>query len=185
MEDRSIIELFQQRNEQAIGETSAKYAGYCGRIVMNILRDREDAEECLNDAWLRAWNTIPPQEPRSLRIYLGCLARTVAINLYNRKRAQKRYQEMDLLLSELDECIPGGRAAEEEAEGAHLSALLSDWLRTLPEGDRRVFIRRYWYAEPVQELARECGCSANALASRMKRLRQALKSELEKEGIIV
>lgn len=183
MEDQSIIALYLKRDENAIAETARKYGGYCGRIAGNILPTPQDTEECLNDTWLRAWNAIPPQQPTRFAVFLGSIVRHVAINLYNRMHAQKRFDRLEQMLSELSECVPAPDSVEQTAENSVLPLQINAWLSGLPQKDRRLFLRRYWYGESVQDLARLEGCSANALASRMKRLRQGLKQQLEREGI--
>ncbi len=185
MEDVEIIGLYFKRDETAIAETQAKYGSYCGHIAYGILANREDMEECLNDTWLSAWNSIPPQRPECLRVYLGCIVRNAALNLYNRYRARKRYQEFDVLLSELDECIPDSRRLEDEVDAAFLGRLISGWLETLEKQDRQTFLRRYWYGESVKLLAKEQGTTANAVSLRLKRLREKLKERLRQEGVML
>ncbi len=184
MDDANIIALFYARNESAITETVSKYGGYCGKIAGRILQAEEDVEECLNDTWLQAWNSIPPQEPNILRVYLGSIVRNCSINLYNRLHAQKRNRSMELMLSELESCLPSEANVEKEIESKLLGQVISQWLAGLELRDRRLFLQRYWYGYEVKLLAREHGCTANAMASRLKRLRKSLKEQLEQEELL-
>ena len=183
MEDRQIVELYWQRNEQAITETSAKYGSFCFSIAKNILSIREDAEECVNDTYHHAWNAIPPQRPVRLRPWLGKIVRNIALNLWNKQHAQKRDAGMTELLSELEDCIPSSQSVEREIEERELTELLNRWLRSLSREDRALFVRRYWNGETLGELAAEQGSTPQKLAQRMYRLRRGLKTALEKEGV--
>ncbi len=183
MTDAEIIQMFWRREETAITETQTRYGAYCTHIAINILSDREDAEECVSDTWLQAWNTIPPQKPRSLRAYLGRIVRNLSLNRWNHDHAQKRYSGMEQLLSELEDCIPAPDTAQRKLETAALSEIISDWLETLPRNDRVLFVRRYWYGDTLQELAGRTGVSASKLAQRMLRLRKGLKAALEHEEV--
>ena len=183
MEDGVIVELYWQRDQRAIGASEEKYGGLCRSLSWNILQSREDAEECVNDTWHRAWNTMPPQRPASLAAYLGRIVRNLALDLYRKRRAARRGGGgAELLLSELAECVPareGGVLCSEE----ELSGVIDGWLRGLPPGDRRLFLRRYWYGEGVGELARSLGERPERLSLRLFRLRGKLREQLEKEGI--
>ena len=186
MEDAQIIELYWARSESAIAETEKKYGAFCRTVAENILAQREDAEECVNDTWRRAWDAIPPQRPALLRAWLGKVTRNLALNRLERARAQKRGGGgADLLLSELEDCIPSPEHVERHLEGEALGAAISAWLRTLPRDDRALFVRRYWNGEPLNGLAAVWGVRPAQLAQRMYRLRQGLKAALEKEGIVV
>ena len=183
MDDAGIVRLFQSRDERAISEAGRKYGGYCGGIALNLLGVREDAEECVSDAMYAAWRRIPPEEPRSLKAFLGRMTRNAAVDRYRARTAQKRGGGgMEVLLSELDECVPSGGSLDELVERRALSGLISGWLDTLPAGERALFVRRYWYGEGVAELARECGCAPQRLSQRLLRLRRKLKTYLEAEG---
>ena len=184
MDDGQIVELYWRRDEAAIGETQRKYGPMCGRIARNILGSQEDAEECVNDALLQAWNAVPPQRPDRLGAWLGKVTRNLALNLWNKNHARKRYAGMEALLSELEDCLPAPAGVERELEGRELSAAIDGWLRALPKGDRVLFLRRYWYGIPLQELAEERGEAPAKLAQRMLRLRRSLKKALEKEGCL-
>lgn len=179
MEDSQIIELYWQRQESAIRETETKYGAFCLGIAANILSVREDAEECVNDTYFQAWKSMPPQRPEKLRAWLGRVVRNIAINLWHRNR----YAGIQELLSELEDCIPSPRTIEREMEGKELAEYLDSWLLSLSAVDRRLFVRRYWNGIPLGQLAREQGVPSAKLAQQMYRLRQNLKSALEKEGV--
>ncbi len=184
MDDMEIIALFEQRKEEAVAAAARKYSGYCQTIAQNLL-GFEDAEECVSDTWLAAWNRIPPARPASLRAFLGRITRTLSISRFRSLHAQKRGVGLTLLLSELEDCLPDPKGVEEALETRELARLLSDWLRGLPREDRVWFLRRYWYGVSVKQLAEEAGCTENQMAQRMRKLRQALRTVLEQEGIAI
>lgn len=183
LEDRTIIELYWNREEEAISQTKNKYGSFCGRIARNILASPEDAEECLNDTYLKAWNSMPDLWPDSLRAFLGRVIRNLALDRFRSNHAGKRDSNMELLLSELEECIPSGSSVEEKIEMKLLTALIDEWLKSLCANDRILFLRRYWKGDSLNLLAAESKVSPNRLAQRMLRLRKGLKAVLEKEGI--
>ena len=183
MEDHEIVALYWDRDESAVRETDRKYGGFCFRIALNLLGIREDAEECVSDTYLAAWNAMPAQRPALLRSWLGRAVRNLSVDRWRKNHAQKRYDGMELLLSELDECVPSRVTAERAAEVQEISGAIDRWLRTLPEEDRTLFLRRYWNGDRLDELARERGIPQNTLAQQMRRLRLSLKDLLEKEGI--
>lgn len=184
MEDREIIGLYWRRSEQAVEATAEKYGGYCASIAGRVLNDPEDAKECVNDAWLSAWNSIPPQKPEKLSVYLGRLTRNLSLNRAKARAAEKRGGgQRELALAELEECVPDPRGVEEAVEERELTAALNRFLRAQSEPRRSIFIRRYWYLVPVRELAEEYGMSENAMASLLFRMRGKLRRFLEQEGI--
>lgn len=185
MEDAVIIDLYIQRNQRAIAESSAKYGAYCGAVAGNILGSPQDTEEVLNDTWLAAWNDIPPSQPQCLRAYLGRLTRNLAISRYRFFRARKRYAGMEQLLSELEDCIPAPERVEERLEQAELAQALRDWVDSLEPQQRQLFVRRYWHGVSVKQLAREAGLSQNNMAQKLLRLRRALRTRLEQEGVLL
>ena len=184
MEDPAILALYEKRDEGAVDETARKYGAYCRRIAESLL-DPEDAEECLNDAWLAAWQRIPPEQPRSLQIWLGKVTRNLSISRWRALHARKRDAGTPLLLSELEDCIPGGTSPEASLEAAELTELLNRWLRSLPPEDRAIFLRRYWQGEPLNRIAEALDCKPARLAQRMLTLRRALRTVLEKEGVLL
>lgn len=183
MDDSAIIELYWQRSERAISETDNKYGAFCHRIAMNILRSFLDSEECVNDTYAKAWDTIPPQRPESLRAYLGRIVRNLSISRYRMLHAQKRSSGAEVLLSELGDCVPAGDSTWRTVECGELSGLISRWLDGLSREERALFLRRYWSGDSVKELAGELGVRPNALTKRMLRLREELRRFLESEGV--
>lgn len=185
MEDAEIVRLYWARDQLAITESDRKYGSLCGSIAMNILHSREDSEECVNDTWGQAWNNIPPQRPDHLGAYLGRIVRNLSLNRWRKRRAEKRGGGgVEVLLSELGECLPqegSGLLCEEE----RLSGVIARWLLTLQAEDRIVFLRRYWYGDALETIAKARGTGANHLAVRMHRLRKKLREYLEKEGVAV
>ena len=183
MEDSKIIDLFWNRDEEAIRHTEMKYGAYCHTIASNILSIKEDAEECVNDTWLRAWNNMPPQRPLNLRIWLGKVVRNCALNLWDRNHAKKRYHGIERLFEELADCLSSDDNAVQALEVKELNLLINDWLKTLSVSDRALFIRRYWGAESLSVLAKDWHISSAKLAQKMYRLRRELRSVLQKEGV--
>ena len=183
MEDQQIIKLFWDREEQAVSETAHKYSAYCYAIAINVLSVKEDAEECVNDTLQKAWDSIPPNRPDNLKAWLGKVCHNVALNLWQKNHAKKRNQGMDLLLSELEDCIPSSNTVEKEIENSEISMCINKWLRTLPREDRILFVRRYWYGDAVKDLANTRGISPKTIAQKLLRLRKGLKAALEKEDI--
>ena len=186
MDDRHIVNLYLQRSEDAIQATEEKYGAYCYHIAYNILTDAEDAREAVNDAYLGAWNAIPPHRPSSLAAFLGKITRRIAINRYHAKRTRKRGGgETALALEELSQCIPAGQDPEAALAEKELAALLNRFVRSLPETERKVFTCRYWYLDSVKEIAKRFGFSESKVKSMLFRTRNKLKAELEKEGIVI
>ena len=183
MDDLAIVELYHRREERAIAETDKKYGGLCRAIALRLLGIREDAEECVNDTWYAAWDKMPPERPQSLGAFLGRIPRNLSVSRWRQSRAQKRYSGMEVLLSELEECVPAPGTVEEDLERRQLAQAISVWLDTLGAEDRRLFIRRYWYGGGVKELAEEAGERANTLSQRLSRLRKNLRIFLESEGV--
>ncbi len=179
MEDQQIIECYFRRDETAITYTAEKYGAYCTRIAMNTLGIREDVEECINDTYHAAWNAIPPARPQSLRAFLGRITRNVAIRRFRANRARKRYNGMEVLLSELEECVPDRNTVESALDNKALGQQISRWLDTLEEADRMLFVRRYWYGDALKDLAPGWGMTPAKMAGRMHRLRSSLRQWLE------
>lgn len=186
MDDERILALYWARDEAAIAATAARYGGYCRTIADNILHSAEDAEECCNDTWLGAWRSIPPQRPRRLGAYLGKLTRNLALNRFRAAGAEKRGGgQVPLALSELEDCLPAARGAEAEAEAAEIAAAVGSFLRAQPRLRREVFLRRYWYLDPIRDIARAYGMGESRVASLLYRMREQLKRHLEQEGIVL
>ena len=186
MSDQDIIALYWQREERAICATAEKYGAYCHRISYNILHSDPDAEECVNDTWMKAWDTIPPQRPDRLSAFLGRIVRNLSLNRYKQHHAKKRGGgQTELVLSELEECIPGAIGVEQILEGKLLNRILDDCLASLPEQKRNIFVLRYWYLSSIKQIAGNYGMSQSKITSMLHRMRLELKGILEKEGIWV
>ncbi len=186
LEDAKIVELFFGRDEEALTQTEKKYGAYCFTIAKNILDSASDAEECVNDTWLRAWNAIPPARPAYLSAFLGKITRNLAIDLARKKQAEKRMAgEYALSLEELNECTGGIGMETEEAERMELGARISDFLRGESAEARKIFVCRYFYCDSVKEIAKRFAISEAKVKSALFRTRDRLKKYLEKEGIYV
>ena len=182
MEDECIVDLFYARSEQAVTELSAKYGAICSRIAKNILNNALDAEECVNDAYLAAWNTIPPSRPHPLLTYVCRIVRNLSIMKYHRNTAAKRNSVYDAALEELEACIPSGASVEDELSAKELTCLIDRFLETLKREDRILFVRRYWYSDPIGEIAARMNLSENNVSVRLWRIREKLRQYLKKEG---
>lgn len=186
MDDNKIIDLYWARSQQAIAESEQKYGAYCRTVARNILDREEDAEECVNDTWLRAWNTIPPQRPTFLQAFFGKLTRNLSLDRWRRDRAQKRGgSQVALALDELEDCLAARDRVDETLNAQITARLISDFVRQLPQSDRLLFVRRYWYLDDIQTLAKTTGMGQSKVKSRLHRIRLRLKTELEKEGVAV
>ena len=185
MEDNQIIELYWNRDENAITETGRKYGAYCRKIAVNILQNEEDSEECVNDTWLKTWNSIPPHRPENLRLFLAKITRNLSFNRYNENTAQKRGGgEITLVLDELAECLEAKSDVEQIVLGKELKECIKGFVTTLRERDRNVFVRRYFFVDTVKEIAERYGISENNVMVILSRTRKQLKNKLEKEGYI-
>ena len=185
MEDHAIVQLYWDRDQQAIAATDEKYGALCRNLSHNILNSREDAEECVNDTWHRAWDTMPPQRPNSLRAYLCRIVRNLSIDRWRGRTARKRGEGIEVLLSELEDCIPVGPGPEELTQAREVSRCIDRWLDGLSQRDRVAFVRRYWYGQRVDELAGQLGGTPKQMAQRLFRLRGSLRKHLEREGVIL
>lgn len=183
MDDLAIIELYHRRDEQAIAESDKKYGALCRSIALRLLGLKEDMEECVNDTWHAAWNRMPPDRPQALGAFLGRLTRNLSISRWRRDHARKRYCGIEILLSELEDCVPAPGTVEEAWERQQLAGTISAWLDSLGEENRRLFVRRYWYGDEVKAMAAERGEEANTLSQRLRRLRKDLRTFLESEGV--
>lgn len=182
MEDSKIIKLFYARSEKAIEELAVKYGTVCNKIANNILGNREDAEECVSDAYLAAWNTIPPEKPSPLISYICRLVRNISIKRYHANTAAKRNSFYDTSLDELEDCIPSPFSVESEMTSDELGTLLDHFLSGLDRQDRIMFVRRYWYSDSVSDIAENYGIGENNVSVRLYRIREKLKKYLQKEG---
>ena len=185
MEDYQIVELYWQKNADAISETSSKYGGYCFAIADHILNNTEDSEECVNDTWLNAWNAMPPQKPNVLRMFLAKITRNLSVNRFKARSAEKRGGgEILLVLDELADCLAGETDVEREYEGRELEQCIRRFVRGLPERDGNVFVRRYFFTEPVAAVAERYGLTENNVMVILSRTRKKLRLKLAKEGYL-
>lgn len=181
MEDTRIVDLYWARSENAIVETSAKYGKYCYSIAYNILANREDADESVNDTYLDAWNTIPPHRPSCLSTFLGKITRRISIDKWRSRTAEKRGGgEIMLALDELSDCVPSNYKVEEEVEAAELAKMIDNFIMTMPPMDRRVFICRYWYLDSISVIAQQFNFSESKVKMILHRQRRKLLSHLER-----
>lgn len=185
MEDKTIIQLYWARSSEAIPATDAKYGAQCRGLSARILQNSEDAEECVNDTWLRAWNTMPPQFPSSLRAYLLKIVRNLSIDRWRAERSQKRGGGAAELVLELEDCLPPAPSAEEVTEARAAVEVIDRWLDELEVEDRVIFLKRYWYGIAVKEIARQFSCTQSHMAKRLFRLRNSLRTTLEREGVVL
>ena len=185
MEDENILQLYFRRQEQALAETQAKYGRLCRRVAEGILADARDAEECVNDTWMHAWNAIPPERPARMAAWLAKVTRNLALSrLRSRNTLKRGGGEMHALLDELAECIPGGEDPQRTIEGRELSEHIDRFLSLLGREERNLFTARYFYAAPAKELAARTGTTEAAVSSRLLRIRRKLKNYLEEEGLL-
>ena len=187
MEDKQIVDLYWQRSDLAISETDQKYGRYCHTIAYHICGTDEDAEECVNDTWLGAWNSMPDNRPDLLSTYLGKICRRLAIDMYRKKTADKRGgSEYEVSLQELAEngIEPAG-TFDNDSEYKQLGSLISDYLRTISEEQRTVFVSRYFHCDPLKDICARTGFSESKIKSMLFRVRGGLKKYLEKEGYTI
>ena len=183
MEDAQIVQLYWDRSEAAISATADKYGAYCDAIARNILGDPEDAAECVNDAYLRAWNAIPPHRPRTLSTFLGKITRNLALNRYRYGRAEKRGR-LPAVLEELS-FVAGGEDAQQALDRRELVEALDDFLAGLSPRKRTIFLCRYWYLDSVAEIGARLGMTENHVSVTLGRLRRKLRDHLLERGIDV
>lgn len=184
MEDQLIIQEFYERSERAIRDLSEKYGNLCQAIANRILGNEQDAEECVNDALFAAWNTIPPKHPDPLSAYICQITRNISLNKYHANTAQKRNHYYDLVLDELEESVAGNASVEDEILAKELEHVINNFLSELKPSDRIIFIKRYWFLEPITEVAHSLGKSENYVSVHMHRIRKRLKNYLKTRGVI-
>ena len=185
MEDSAIVDLYWRRSEQAIAESERKYGTYCSSIAQRICRSARDAEECVNDTWLSAWNTMPDKRPQRLGLYLGCLTRHAAISRLRAESSLKRGgAEIELVLDELAEVLPAESDPARELEARELGEAVRAFADGLGETERNIFLGRYFFGYPVKTIAARCGYSESRTKSILFRLRGRLRKTLETEGLL-
>ncbi|MBQ2377707.1 MAG: sigma-70 family RNA polymerase sigma factor [Clostridia bacterium] len=182
MDDREIVALYWERSENAIVETQRKYGGFCRSIAYNILNSDQDAEECVNDAWRGAWDSIPPKRPEKLSAYLGKITRNIALNRLVFNKAKKRQGGTELIFDEVREFVPD-RTNGDVVDQLHLKTAINSFVGSLSKETRAVFVRRYWYMSEIGEIARDYGLTEGNVRVILMRTRKKFKEYLESEGI--
>ena len=186
MEDTRIIELYFERSEQAIIDTAHKYGSYCRCIANNILHNKQEVEECLDDTYMQAWDSIPPHIPTRMKTYLGKITRNLAINRYLYNNAAKRkLNETYVIIEELNKCIPSNNHTERIVDDCLIKEILNSFLEALPIEQRKIFVRRYWYMDSVTEIARTNGVGVSKVKMILHRTKKKLKQMLEEEGVSI
>lgn len=183
MDDRQIVALYFSRSEDAIKETEIKYGKYCYAIAYNILYSKEDSEECVNDTYLRAWNTMPPQNPSRLSSFLGRITRNLALDRYDYNNAKKRSSEFEIALEEMSTSLPSENHLDSVLDEIALKEAINSFLGSLPGKTRKIFMRRYWYLSPIKEIAEDFSMSESNVRVTLLRTREKFKLHLEKEDI--
>ena len=183
MDDSKIIDLFNERSEKAISAVSRKYGRTSLKIAENILKSKEDAEECVNDAYLGAWNSIPPQNPNPLLSYVCRIVRNLAIKKYHANTAKKRNSIYDIALEELEDCFKTAVSVEDEFDAEEVAKVIDSFLESLDKENRIMFVRRYWHSESIEDIARLFSTSKHNISVRLHRTREKLKKYLAKEGV--
>lgn len=185
MDDSKIIELFYERSEQAIVELSKKYGDTCHKIAVNILKNDSDAEECVNDTYLGAWNTIPPQNPNPLLTYICRIVRNISIKRYHQNTAKKRNSYYDVALDELENCLPSATTVQDEVNANELTELFDDFLDGLDKTNRVMFVRRYWFSDSISDIAAMFKMNNHAVTVRLSRTREKLRQYLIEKGVTI
>lgn len=185
MDDHRIVELYWNRDTDAIRESINKYGAYCYTIANNILHDPKDSEECVNDTWLKAWKAIPPHKPEKLQMFLAKITRNLSFDYYNARSAEKRGGgEIILVLDELSECLPSESNVAVEYERKELGQFIRQFVNSLPLRDKNIFLRRYFFTDSVADIAGRYSISENYVMVLLSRTRKKLKKYLKKEGLI-
>ena len=184
MEDEKIIEMFFARSEQGIRELDNKYGKLCRHLSYNIVNSRQDAEECVNDAYLGVWNAIPPAHPNPLLSYLLKIVRNLSLNCYWKKEAAKRNGGYAVALEEIEGCISDSKTVREELETRELARIIGEFLDTLTAENRVIFLRRYWFADSYQEIARLVGLSEKNVSVRLARIRSRMRQYLAEKEVL-
>lgn len=183
MDDKDIVKLYWDRNEQAITETSSKYGNYCLSIAKNILSSHEDAKECVNDTYLNTWNSIPPQKPKILSAFLGKIVRNLSFNKYKATHSLKRGgYEIDLILDELGEIVSGNESVEDIVIRNELIVVINEFISNLSEEKRYIFVRRYWYSDKISTIANHCNRTENYIHVELNRIRKKLHKYIIERG---
>ena len=185
IDDNSIIALFFDRSEKALETLDIKYGKLCHKLSYNILNNRQDAEECVNDAYLGVWNAIPPAKPDPLRAYVCKVVRNISLKCYYKKEAEKRNSAYDVAIQELEDCLPAPKTVHEELETRELTLMIENFLDTLSDENGVIFLRRYWFFDTYAEIAARTGISEKSVSMRLVRIRKQLKKFLAKREVYV
>ena len=185
MEDNQIIELYWNRNEKAIAETDKKYGKYCNYIAYNILQNKEDSKEILNDTYLKVWNSIPTEKPNIFKLFLAKITRNLSIHKYKKNTAKKRNDYMEVVLEELEECLPSKNTVEKETEYNELVEHLNNFLKTIPEAKRMIFLERYWNLTSIKEISYKNRMKESNVKVILHRLRNELKNYLVERSVVI
>lgn len=185
MEEKRIIDLLWNRDESALSELTSRYGRLCSQISFNILNNHSDAEECVNDAWLGIWNSIPPNRPESLIGYLCKLVRNLSLKRYQYNTAQKRNSVYDVALEELEGVLMDTKDVESEAEAAALTEEIEKFLDSLKKEDRVIFLQRYFFSASYAEIAEKCGISEKNVSVKLSRIREKLRAHLNSQGYVI
>lgn len=185
MEDSKIIELLFQRCETALGAIEKKYRSTCMKIAMNVLNDYQEAEECVNDTFLGVWNSIPPNKPDPLSSYVFRITRNIALNVRKRDTAKKRKGNYELCLDEIEEFLCSQETVEDAVSEAELTSYIDEFLSTLNKTNRCIFVRRFWYLDSYEDIAKFLGIKNGAVRIRLTRVKAQLKKHLESKGVVI
>lgn len=184
LDDSKILELYVIRSEKAINETADKYGHYCHSIADRILRNDQESEECVNDTYLNAWNSIPPHMPEKLSSFLGKITRNLALKVWEKKHALRRGNgQVNIALSELSECVDMNSSVESESDRRRILETLNAFIGSLPENKRTIFVQRYWYLMSIKEISKQTGHSQAKLKSMLFRIREDLRKTLKEEEL--
>ena len=185
IDDEKIVELFFQRSERAIQELDSKYGKICNKLSYNILNDRQDAEECVNDAYLGVWNAVPPAHPDPLLSYIVKIVRNISLKIYWKKEAAKRNSVFTVAMQEIDDCIAAPQTVEDEVEAKELARVIEDFLDTLTAKERVIFMRRYAYADTYADIGERVGISEKNVSVRLTLIRQKMKKYLTEREVFI
>lgn len=185
IDDEKIIEMFFKRSEQGIRELDNKYGKICHNLSYNIVSSRQDAEECVNDAYLGVWNAIPPAQPNPLLAYLCKIVRNISLKIYYRKEAAKRNSHYTIAMEEIEACIADPNTVETEIEARELARIIESFLDTLTVENRVIFMRRYWFSDSCKDIAEFVGLTEKNISVRLTRIRQKMKEYLAEREVFV
>ena len=185
MEDEKIIDLFFARSEQGIQELDNQYGAICRSLSYNIVNNRQDAEECVNDAYLAVWNTVPPARPSPLLAYLCRIVRNLSLKVYWKKSAAKRSSVYTIAMEEIEACVADRKTVEDEIEARELARIMEEFLDTLTLENRVIFLHRYWFADSYKDIAELMGLTEKNISVRLTRIRQKMRQYLMERGVLV